>query len=227
MAHYVMSDIHGEADRFWAMLEQIRFSPEDTLYVLGDVVDRGPHGIRLLLELMEMPNVVMLLGNHEHMFLRYLSPDVTETDILRWNKNGNRPTLEAYTALDVSGRRRVKHFLRSLPAMVEVEVAGTRWHLVHGFPGDNLHDQVWGRPQPDTPNPKTGSRVVVGHTPVPYLGRSREEVDGYLKQMEASGETIRIFHGEGFIDIDCGCGQGTSARALACLRLEDLAEFYV
>ena len=33
MAHYVMSDIHGEG--FYAMLEKIQFSSEDALYILG------------------------------------------------------------------------------------------------------------------------------------------------------------------------------------------------
>ena len=41
MARYVMSDIHGEADRFHAMLEKIEFSADDTLYILGDLIDRG------------------------------------------------------------------------------------------------------------------------------------------------------------------------------------------
>ena len=40
MAHYVMGDIHGEADRFHAMLEKIHFSEADTLILLGDVIDR-------------------------------------------------------------------------------------------------------------------------------------------------------------------------------------------
>ena len=31
MAHYLMSDIHGEAVHFHAMLEKIRFSTDDTL----------------------------------------------------------------------------------------------------------------------------------------------------------------------------------------------------
>lgn len=81
MAHYVMSDIHGEADRFHAMLEKIQFTADDTLYILGDVIDRGPEGISLLLEIMEMPNVVMLLGNHEYMMLQYMSPDATGIEI--------------------------------------------------------------------------------------------------------------------------------------------------
>lgn len=44
MAHYVMPDIHGEADRFHAMLVEIGFSSDDTLYILGDEIDRGPKG---------------------------------------------------------------------------------------------------------------------------------------------------------------------------------------
>ena len=96
MAHYVMGDIHGEADRFHAMLKKIRFSEDDTLILLGDVIDRGPDGIALLLEIMEMPNVIMLLGNHEYMMLQYMSQDATGIEIRRWNKNGNAPTLDAY-----------------------------------------------------------------------------------------------------------------------------------
>ena len=63
---YVMSDIHGNAIRFNSIMEQIDLQPEDTLYVLGDVIDRYPDGIRILRLLMSMPNVQMLLGNHEH-----------------------------------------------------------------------------------------------------------------------------------------------------------------
>ena len=39
---FVMSDIHGMAELLWEMLENIRFSESDTLYILGDMIDRGP-----------------------------------------------------------------------------------------------------------------------------------------------------------------------------------------
>ena len=45
---YVMSDIHGEHSRYISMLETINFSDEDTLYILGDVIDRKPGGIDIL-----------------------------------------------------------------------------------------------------------------------------------------------------------------------------------
>ena len=35
-----------------------------------------------------------------------------------------------------------------------------------------------------------------------------------------------IYHGRGYLDLDCGCGYGLPQSRLACLRLEDLAEFY-
>ena len=37
---YVMSDIHGNTRRFDSILKQIDLQPEDTLYILGDVIDR-------------------------------------------------------------------------------------------------------------------------------------------------------------------------------------------
>ena len=41
---YVMSDIHGQASAFYKMLKKICFSDNDQMYVLGDVIDRGPDG---------------------------------------------------------------------------------------------------------------------------------------------------------------------------------------
>ena len=91
MAHYVVSDIHGEDDRFHAMLQKINFSKEDTLYILGDVVDRGPHPVELLREIMATPNMKMLLGNHEFMCLRYFAPDALEKYIQHWKDSINLP----------------------------------------------------------------------------------------------------------------------------------------
>ena len=59
---YVLSDIHGQKRRFESIMKQINLQPEDTLYVLGDVIDRNPDGIKILRKLMAMPNVKMLLA---------------------------------------------------------------------------------------------------------------------------------------------------------------------
>ena len=44
---YCLSDIHGEILKWQDMLKLIQFSDEDTMYVLGDVIDRNPHGIEI------------------------------------------------------------------------------------------------------------------------------------------------------------------------------------
>lgn len=226
MAHYVISDIHGEADRFLAMLEKIRFSPDDTLYILGDVIDRGPDGIRLLQEIMRTPNMVMLLGNHEHMCLDYLKQDPDPIDIRRWDKNGNRPTLDAYLRLRTEEQQEILRFLRSLPVHLDVTVNGRRFYLVHGFPGENVHDEVWFRPALDTPNPMPDCQLIIGHTPVLSLIRPKEERVGYIMELEGRGEHLRVCHAPGFIDIDCGCGHSYQIKSLACILLEDMLEFY-
>ena len=45
---YVMSDIHGQKRRFDSVMKQINLQPDDTLYILGDVIDRNPDGIKIL-----------------------------------------------------------------------------------------------------------------------------------------------------------------------------------
>ena len=45
---FVISDIHGQKEAFFSLLEQVKFSEYDELYILGDVIDRGPYGIALL-----------------------------------------------------------------------------------------------------------------------------------------------------------------------------------
>ena len=64
---YVVSDIHGCYDEFCRLLEKIHFSDEDIMYILGDMVDRGPKPVRLLQDLMGRHNIYPILGNHEYM----------------------------------------------------------------------------------------------------------------------------------------------------------------
>lgn len=226
MAHYVMSDIHGEANRFHAMLEKIQFSSKDTLYILGDVIDRGPDGISLLKTIMGMPNAIMLLGNHEYMMLQYMSPTASETDIRRWNRNGNAPTLAAYHCLDNPEQQKILCFLKTLPTHLKIEVNGSKFYLVHGFPGENVHDEVWGRPTMETPNPVPDFQLIIGHTPVQYLIEDAQEQINFEIEIESKGEHLHVTHAPGFIDIDCGCGHNMPIKALACLRLEDMEEYY-
>lgn len=227
MAHYVMSDLHGDLARFRAMLERIGFCETDTLYIIGDLFDRGPEPVALLEEVMAMPNAVMLLGNHEYMCMQCMSPDAQEIDFRRWNRNNNTPTKRGLAALPQERFDRVMDFLWSRPLHLTVEVGGRKFWLVHGFPGETMRDQVWNRPEPDTPNPVPGYTLIVGHTPVCCLGRDEEQEAAYCREVAARGEHLKIYHAPGYIDIDCGCCYPEIPGAVACLRLEDMQEFYI
>lgn len=227
MGTYVVSDLHGEAHLFHKLLDEIRFSDEDLLYILGDVIDRGPDGIALLQEIMATPNMILLLGNHEYMMLQYFSPEATETEVRRWNKNGNTPTRDAYLELDPTAQMRITEYLQSLPTHMEVTIGSKTYYLVHGFPGENVHDEVWHRPSMTDSNPIPNTTLIIGHTPVLYLQETKENRKHRIAEMIRTGEHPKILHSPGFIDIDCGCSLENPIKTLGCLRLEDMAEFYV
>lgn len=95
---YVMSDIHGSRRRFDAVMEQIKLTDEDTLYILGDVIDRGEHGVELLQRIRAAKNMRMILGNHEYMMLCLLRAGYDPADRTQeqrrehWYRNGGDVT---------------------------------------------------------------------------------------------------------------------------------------
>lgn len=117
--------------------------------------------------------------------------------------------------------------LRIIPTHMEVSINGQSFYLVHAWPADNVHDEVWLRPQIDAPNLKPGYRVIIGHTKVLSLIQPEETRIAYAMDLEDGGDHLRILHAPGFIDIDCGCGYDMPIKALACFRLGDMCKTYV
>lgn len=64
---YAISDLHGCYEKYKQMLKILRFSDDDTLYVLGDTVDRGEDGIKILQDMMSRVNIIPFWGNHDYM----------------------------------------------------------------------------------------------------------------------------------------------------------------
>ena len=232
---YVMSDIHGNMRRFNSIMEQIRLQPEDSLYVLGDVVDRHGDGVRILRKLMAMPNAHVLLGNHEYMMLRALEdpyePDDTgklEEWLFHWYRNGGDVTHRYWKRIRKTLRAEVISYIKSLPLEYNIRVNGKDYKLVHAAPveyykahGDKnrtpTHFSVWKRWDPGE-LPKADFTLIFGHTPSKYYDYC---------------DPLRVFFGDGHIDIDCGSGypdrpedEFAPQGNLACLRLDDLQVFY-
>ena len=81
---YCVSDIHGYYELFCRLLDKIRFGGGDKLYVLGDVIDKGPDSIRLAKLLFSMSNVYCIAGNHEYDFLKYYRAMMRQTEDYDW-----------------------------------------------------------------------------------------------------------------------------------------------
>ena len=67
MALYLIGDIQGCDSALQRLLDKISFSPSrDTLYLLGDLVNRGPDPLAVLRRLMSLgESAICLLGNHD------------------------------------------------------------------------------------------------------------------------------------------------------------------
>ncbi len=67
MAMYCIGDIQGCNEAFDDLLQQLDYSPSrDVLYILGDMVNRGPGSAAVLRHLMELEgSAYCLLGNHD------------------------------------------------------------------------------------------------------------------------------------------------------------------
>ncbi len=233
MATYVISDIHGEYDLFLELLDRIGLKASDTLYVLGDVLDRGPHPIRTLLKLMNMPNAICIVGNHELMALeclKFLCTEITDdsitrlqpetlTNLLSWQGNGGKTTMDEFHRLDPETRQDVIEFIRDFEIYAEVSAGGRNYLLVHGGLGNYAPDKeidaysikelVWDRADYDTVYfPDT--YVITGHTPTQLI--SQNSRPGF------------IYRANQHIAIDCGaCWNG---GRLAAICLETGEEFY-
>ena len=225
---YVLGDVHGRADRFRAMLDRIRFTGQDTLYLLGDMIDRNPDGIELLQQVRKTENMQMILGNHEHMMLQALAEPTRplfgrneKRDL--WYYNGGEVTHRAFRSLEKTEQKELLDWLADLPLNLELNCAGRDWLLVHGSPAasfptrghaypDETSYAVWERLDPFTENDFPELTILCGHTPTVYF---------------RAANPMEIVRNGNVICLDCGCAfpQRVGGR-LACLCLETDEVFY-
>lgn len=229
---YVMSDIHGDYDRYLKILEKIHFTDTDTLYILGDVVDRGEQSMKVLFDMMLRPNVIPVLGNHEYMAihcLRFLMQEITEESIdtldegivhgiFEWQNVGGQSTIDEFHRLSTAEQQDILDYLEEFSLYEEVAVNGKTFVLVHASLDNfspnrpledyELHELIFGRPEYYfTYYPH--KYLVTGHTPT--------------RLIEDNPHPDRIYRANNHIAIDCGCGYGGQLGAL-CLETGD--EFY-
>lgn len=233
LSTYVTSDIHGQYEMYMDLLKRIRFSREDYLYVIGDVLDRGEKPIETLLYIMNKDNMKLILGNHESMAkdcLKFYTADITSETVrdlndemlkkLRiWSDNGNRTTLDGFKSIKIDVQKEIIKYLNQCPYYEEIIVNESDYLLVHAgldnfsaqrrLESYSLEELVWTRR--DYKEKYFDDKIVIsGHTPTQLIRKNKRP--GYIYIYDNS------------IDIDCGaylCG-----GRLAALCLETGEEFY-
>ncbi len=75
---YAIGDIHGCYDTLMALFGSLAITDEDTVIVCGDLVDRGPKIKEVLDLLLNRPNTLLLLGNHDMAFIQYVKGHIKE-----------------------------------------------------------------------------------------------------------------------------------------------------
>ena len=178
--HFICSDLHGQYDLWQQIKEFLR--EDDTLFFLGDAIDRGPWGIKIMQEMLADDRVVYLLGNHEDMMLDWwLSKgEPEEYEYLNhWYQNGGGPTYHAFLELDYKERVDLINKIRQLDYAEEIELIDEKEekiivHLSHAksVPIELVNDRhacLWNRSHFNQWSKDCNDIVIHGHTPHLYM----------------------------------------------------------
>lgn len=229
---YVMSDIHGVYDKYLHLLEKIAFSDDDSLFVLGDVVDRGPEPIRVLQDMASRDNVYLVKGNHEAMasyVLHKLNVEITEDNadshidaelmhmIIEWQCNGGYITMKQFRALSADEKIDLLDYIDDAPLYDIVDVGANTFILAHSGLGNLGKDKRLSQYSYDElacMRPDFGRQY--------YKDSSIFIVSGHTPTLAVSGKP-EVFRSHNNILIDCGAAYG---GRLACLCLDTMKEYY-
>lgn len=225
---YVCSDIHGRLDRYKRALSYIKSN--DELYILGDVIDRHPSGVDILLDLVNRNNIHFILGNHELMMLDYLLWSSTYYGNA-WVtvNNGGIETLQKFMGLDKDRQTQILSFLFGSPLFMRVTVNDRQFYLAHGSYQEkykrrgsaklsdivifeDIHNIVWQSPF-DIEKPQSTDRYSKDETYI--LGH---------RYVQIMGCNSPVILNDNIYDIDGGCALRDASlhNSLILLRLDDM-----
>lgn len=253
MASYVMSDIHGQYEAFMRMLKKIDFKDEDTLYLLGDAIDRGNDGIKILKTVMKMPNVKMFLGNHELLMMEALRnveecekegrEDTEELDLWLDECNGGKQTFEDFKKCSAKKQAEILIYLDNAIVAKKVKVGRKTYYLCHAYVVSKRFDNevkyneliykdvfqaVWQNIYDASFVKKLNEKIFPNKRYIYVLGHIfTQRLDNVDDQGRGLVLNDRNFlDGYHIINIDCGMALRNKSSRLACLRLDDEEVFY-
>lgn len=222
---YVCSDIHAEYDLFIKLLEKINFSNADTMYIAGDVIDKGKDSVRLMQFVMSKPNIHTIIGNHEHDFLKYYWSLMQQTVE---NFDNVLKKLQTFFPDGQLLTWDIVDYIEALPYYLQTE----DFVLVHsGVPIDENNYAL--SPEGIEPErlvydrrfkdldvlPKTEKCIFFGHTPTSYIC-GEPKILKYKKPLAARNCL------KDYCKINLDVGTWING-VMGCLCVDTLEEFYV
>lgn len=192
MSTLCFSDLHANYDLWQQIKEYIK--PEDTVFCLGDCVDRGDCGLEILNEVLETPNITLLRGNHED-FIDSIGSEALLceepedfywiSNLELWEANGAKNTIKAFSELSKAKQKDLINKIRQLPTHVEyTNTKGDVIYLCHAgrhpYTEETIHitkscipvnNYIWDRNHIRQLkwDGKDNEYCVHGHTPVVYM----------------------------------------------------------
>lgn len=179
---YAIGDIHGCINPFRDLVEnRIKLAAGDTLFLLGDYIDRGPDSSGVIDYILKLQHsgfdIRPVKGNHEYMLLESMN---NEAFFALWSMNGSASTLASYGVHkeemhDPRCIRKipVSHlaFFDSLPLYAEdVDFLFVHAGLDSSHP-EPLKDHetiLWTRSEKFPEEILKGRKLIHGHSPVSF-----------------------------------------------------------
>lgn len=179
MKTFTFGDIHGHYDEIKKLVDLVKPNDHDTLVFLGDYIDRGKQSfevIEYMLELKRQYNCIFLKGNHEEMFMDYMSG--INTDL--YSYNGGDTTISSYADHGFIIDQYTHYTDRELPkthmdffTKLKLYYENDKYIFVHAglFPdGTPIEKQsqdalLWIREPFINSKRNFGKKVIFGHTP--------------------------------------------------------------
>ena len=174
---YAIGDVHGCCQTLRKMVEDVlRLGADDTLFLLGDYIDRGPDSKGVLDYLLQLIwergyDIRPLMGNHEELCLKAAGGDPLARDI--WYANGGGLSMQQ---LGVERPEDIpKKYLDFMAAMPRI-LTEPDYVLVHAgldfATADPVRDtspqfMLWARSERVQPKNIDGRTLVCGHTSTP------------------------------------------------------------
>lgn len=231
---FALSDLHGCYD-LWVKIKDYIY-PEDTLIFLGDAIDRGPDGIKIVEELRNRPNTIYLRGNHEDIAAAALKDMITGaltvynnwySPIDLWQLNGGSPTEAALTNYTTEDRKELSNYFAKLP--IQYTYINKNKQIIicdHcGYTPGKTYQPLWDRSHfiDEWPLGYDHTYIIHGHTPAEYLG-TYFVANGISSTVTPRGE-IKIIHycNNHKLDIDMG---SVWNHVAVLLNLDTFEEIY-